>query len=34
MDLQELLGCKVDVVTEGCLREKIRSKIKKEGVSL
>ena len=34
MDLQELLGCKVDVVTEGCLREKIRSKIKKEAVSL
>lgn len=30
IDLQELLGCKVDVVTEGCLREKNRSKIKQQ----
>jgi predicted nucleotidyltransferase len=34
MDLKELLGCKVDVVTKGCLREKICSKIKKEAVYL
>ncbi len=34
MDLQDLLGCKVDVVTEGCLREKIRDKVKKDAVAL
>lgn len=34
MDLRDLLGCKVDVITEGCLREKIRAKVKKDAIAL
>jgi predicted nucleotidyltransferase len=34
MDLQNLLGCRVDVVTTKGLRERIRSKVLKEAVSL
>ena len=34
MDLQELLPCKVDVVTEKGLRERIRSNILKEAIPL
>jgi predicted nucleotidyltransferase len=33
-DLEELLGCKVDVVTEGALHWYIREKILKEAVPL
>lgn len=34
MDLQDLLGCKVDVVTERGLRERIRERVLREAVSL
>lgn len=34
MDLQELLHCKVDVVTEKGLRERIRSSVLKEAIPL
>ncbi|CAG0995714.1 hypothetical protein METP2_02901 [Methanosarcinales archaeon] len=34
MDLQELLHCKVDVVTEKGLRERIRNSILKEAIPL
>ena len=34
MDLQELLGCRVDVVTEKGLRQRIREKVLKEAISL
>ena len=34
MDLQELLGCKVDVVTEKGLRGRIRERVIKEAVAL
>ena len=34
MDLQELLGCKVDVVTEKGLRERIRDRVLREAVPL
>jgi hypothetical protein len=34
MDLRELLGCRVDVVTTKGLRERIRSRVLKEAVSL
>ncbi|MCX5672431.1 MAG: nucleotidyltransferase family protein [Planctomycetota bacterium] len=34
MDLQDLLGCKVDVVTEPGLRERIRERVLKEAVPL
>jgi predicted nucleotidyltransferase len=34
MDLQNLLGCKVDVVTEKGLRQRIRNRVLKEVVSL
>ncbi len=34
MDLQDLLGCRVDVVTEKGLRERIRSRVLKEAVAL
>jgi predicted nucleotidyltransferase len=34
MDLQNLLGCKVDVVTEKGLRQRIRNRVLKEAVSL
>ncbi len=34
MDLHNLLGCEVDVVTETGLRPRIRSRILKEAVSL
>lgn len=34
MDLQELLNCKVDVVTEKGLRERIRERVLKEAISL
>jgi predicted nucleotidyltransferase len=34
MDLQELLGCRVDVVTEKGLRERIRSRVLQEAVPL
>ena len=34
LDLQELLGCRVDVVTEGGLRKRIRGRVLKEAVSL
>lgn len=34
MDLEELLGCKVDVVTEPGLRERIRDRVLKEAVTL
>ena len=33
-DLQELLGCHVDVVTEKGLRERIRDRVLKEAVQL
>ena len=32
MDLQDLLGCRVDVVTTKGLRERIRSRVLKEAV--
>jgi len=34
MDLQELLGCKVDVVSEKGLRSRIRDRILEEAVPL
>ncbi|HZQ09654.1 MAG TPA: nucleotidyltransferase family protein [Anaerolineae bacterium] len=34
MDLQELLGCRVDVVTEKGLRERIRERVLREAVPL
>lgn len=34
MDLQELLGCKVDVVTEKGLRERIRDRVLREAVPI
>ncbi len=34
MDLQELLGCNVDLVTEKGLRERIRERVLKEAISL
>ena len=34
MDLQELLNCKVDVVTEKGLRKRIRERVLKEAISL
>ncbi|MCX6346213.1 MAG: nucleotidyltransferase family protein [Armatimonadetes bacterium] len=34
MELQELLGCNVDVVTEKGLRERIRERVLKEAVPL
>ena len=34
MDLQELLHCKVDVVTEKGLRERIRNSVLKEAIPL
>ncbi len=34
MDLEELLGCNVDVVTEDGLRERIRERVLKEAVVL
>jgi predicted nucleotidyltransferase len=34
MDLQDLLGCRVDVVTEKGLRERIRSRVLKDAVPL
>ncbi len=34
MDLEELLGCNVDVVTEDGLRERIRERVLKEANAL
>lgn len=34
MDLQDLLGCRVDIVTEKGLRERIRARVLKEAVAL
>ncbi len=34
IDLQELLGCKVDIVTERGLRERIRDRVLREAVPL
>ncbi len=34
IDLEDLLGCKVDVVTEKGLRERIRERVLKEAVTL
>jgi uncharacterized protein len=34
MDLTELLGCKVDVVTEKSLKDRIRDRVIKEAISL
>jgi len=34
MDLQELLGCKVDVVSEGGLRARYRERVLREAVPL
>ncbi|NEQ23459.1 MAG: nucleotidyltransferase family protein [Microcoleus sp. SIO2G3] len=34
MDLQELLNCKVDIVTEKGLRKRIRERVLKEAISL
>lgn len=34
MDLQDLLGCRVDVVTEAGLRPRIRQRVLREAVSL
>jgi hypothetical protein len=34
MELQDLLGCSVDVVTEKGLRERIRDRVLKEAVAL
>ena len=34
MDLRELLGCEVDVVTEKGLRERIKDRVLKEAVAL
>ena len=34
MDLQDMLGCNVDVVTEQGLRERIRARVLKEAIAL
>lgn len=34
MDLQDLLGCRVDVVTEKGLRERVRDRVLKDAVPL
>src|SRR6266481_1208165 len=34
MDLQDLLGCSVDVVTEDGLRDRIRGRVLKEAIAL
>ena len=34
VDLEDLLGCKIDVVTEKGLRERIRERVLKEAVAL
>ena len=34
IDLEELLGCKVDVVTEDGLRDRIRDRVLKEAIAL
>ncbi len=34
VDLEDLLGCKVDIVTERGLRERIRGRVLREAVSL
>ena len=34
LDLEQLLGCKVDVVTERGLRERVRERVVKEAVPL
>ena len=34
MELQDLLGCRVDVVTEKGLRERIRDRVLREAVAL
>ena len=34
VDLEKLLGCKVDVVTEKGLRERIRERVLNEAISL
>jgi uncharacterized protein len=34
MDLQELLGCEVDVVSEGAMRPRFRSRVLKEALPL
>lgn len=34
MDLQDLLGCSVDVVTEDSLRKRIRERVLKEAIAL
>lgn len=34
MELQEFLGCNVDVITERCLKDRIRDKVIKEAVAL
>lgn len=34
MDLRDLLGCKVDVVTEGGIKPRVRDQVLKEAVSL
>lgn len=34
MDLQELLGCKVDVVSDGGIRERIRDRVLREAMPL
>ncbi len=34
MDLQELLGCPVDVVTEKGLRPRIRARVLREAVNI
>lgn len=34
MDLQDLLGCRVDIVTEGGLRDRIRARVLQEAVPL
>ena len=34
MELQELLGCRVDVVTEAGLRERLRERVLREAVPL
>jgi predicted nucleotidyltransferase len=34
MDLEELLGCKVDIISEGALRPRYRKRVLSEAVSL
>lgn len=34
MDLRELLGCRVDVVTEGGLKPRVRDRVLREAVPL